>query len=153
MRPVNDVMMCSDLQGHEDDETIRMFCAYMRRTLLHERVDLGRKKTNDAKFQTPFSSVSKKELHAILSTIQPPQTSRILSALGWQVDVLDMDLADAMENLDEQALAIIMLYYFAEWSDARIGATINLPRSTVQYQRTLALKDLRNILTEGQVEA
>ena len=61
----------------------------------------------------------------------------------------DKDLADALEKLCPEEQAIILLSYFAGWSDRRIGEDTGFPRSTVQNRRARALARLADILTEG----
>lgn len=58
-------------------------------------------------------------------------------------------LADALEKLCPEEQAIILLSYFAGWSDRRIGEDMGFPRSTVQNRRARALARLADILTEG----
>ena len=60
-----------------------------------------------------------------------------------------IDLADALEKLCPEEQAIILLSYFAGWSDRRIGEDMGFPRSTVQNRRARALTRLADILTEG----
>ena len=44
--------------------------------------------------------------------------------------------------------AIVLLYYFAEWTDRRIAEELGCPRSTVQFRRSKALLALRARLEE-----
>lgn len=43
---------------------------------------------------------------------------------------------------------IVLLYYFAEWTDRRIAEELGCPRSTVQFRRSKALLALRARLEE-----
>ena len=58
-------------------------------------------------------------------------------------------VADAIRALDADGQAIVLLHYFAEWPDGRIGTHLGIPRSTVQFRRNAALRLLRGLL-EGR---
>ena len=56
---------------------------------------------------------------------------------------------NALLTLTPDEQAIVLLSYFAGWSDRRIGEDMGFPRSTVQNRRIRALARLSEILTEG----
>lgn len=60
----------------------------------------------------------------------------------------DTVLADAIHGLSKGDQAIVLLYYFAEWTDRRIAEELGCPRSTVQFRRSKALLALRARLEE-----
>lgn len=66
----------------------------------------------------------------------------------WEVVVMDTVLADAIHGLSKGDQAIVLLYYFAEWTDRRIAEELGCPRSTVQFRRSKALLALRTRLEE-----
>ena len=78
-----------------------------------------------------------------------PERETVFDAAGKPIGVTDKDLADALEKLCPEEQAIILLSYFAGWSDRRIGEDMGFPRSTVQNRRARALARLADILTEG----
>lgn len=75
----------------------------------------------------------------------------LFEVLDSEVLVLDASLGGAISSLPETEQAIILLYYFAEWTDKRIAAELGCPRSTVQLKRTRALDMLRKYLEEEGV--
>jgi RNA polymerase sigma factor (sigma-70 family) len=68
--------------------------------------------------------------------------------LGNDVIVNDEDIAEALRSLPERKRDIILLSYFLELSDGDIGKKLNLIRSTVQYQRTSTLRELKKMMEE-----
>ena len=68
--------------------------------------------------------------------------------LGRDVIVNDENIADALRSLPERKRDIILLSYFLELSDGEIGKQLNLIRSTVQYQRTSTLRELKKMMEE-----
>lgn len=65
-----------------------------------------------------------------------------------EVVVMDTVLAEAIHGLSKGDQAIVLLYYFAEWTDRRIAEELGCPRSTVQFRRSKALLALRARLEE-----
>jgi DNA-directed RNA polymerase specialized sigma24 family protein len=73
-------------------------------------------------------------------------TERIFNVLGLDIVVVDDVIAEALKSLSERKRDIILLSYFLELSDREIGDKLNMLRSTVQYQRTSTLQQLKKIM-------
>lgn len=130
---------------------VRMFCAFCRRTLRNARTDIVRKQMRDAKRETLFSDMREEELNRLTSPYSVIREEMLFEVLDSEVLVLDASLGGAISSLPETEQAIILLYYFAEWTDKRIAAELGCPRSTVQLKRTRALDMLRKYLEEEGV--
>ena len=72
----------------------------------------------------------------------------VFEVVGREVVVMDTVLAGAIHGLSKGDQAIVLLYYFAEWTDRRIAEELGCPRSTVQFRRSKALLALRARLEE-----
>ena len=72
----------------------------------------------------------------------------VFEVVGLEVVVMDTVLAEAIHGLSKGDQAIVLLYYFAEWTDRRIAEELGCPRSTVQFRRSKALLALRARLEE-----
>ena len=96
-----------------------------------------------------FCDLRKSELESLADWQDVPERETVFDAAGKPIGVTDKDLADALEKLCPEEQAIILLSYFAGWSDRRIGEDMGFPRSTVQNRRARALARLADILTEG----
>lgn len=130
-------------------ETVRMFCAYCRRTLRNARTDIVRKQARDAKRETLFSDMREEELDRLASPDGFVREGVLFEVLDSEVMVLDARLGGAISRLPGDEQAITLLYYFAEWTDRRIALELGYPRSTVQFKRSRALEALRSHLGEG----
>ena len=67
---------------------------------------------------------------------------------GQEDHVEDIDLQRALDKLDEQERAIVVLRYFEEEKLENIGKTMNLNVNTVKSRLNRSLKKLRGILEE-----
>ena len=119
------------------NEVVGMFLTYCRKTLVNARTDVLRERKRRRNREVLFCDLRRSELETVFD------------AAGKPIGVTDKDLADALEKLCPEEQAIILLSYFAGWSDRRIGEDMGFPRSTVQNRRARALARLADILTEG----
>lgn len=129
-------------------ETVRMFCAFCRRTLRNARTDIMRRQAREAKRETTFSDMREEELNRLTAPDCLVREGVMFEVLGSEVMVLDTDLGGAISRLPRDEQAVVLLYYFADWTDRAIAAELGLPRSTVQFKRSRALVALRRHLEE-----
>lgn len=122
---------------------VKMFCAYCRRTLRNARTDIVRKQARAAKWETVFSDMHESELNRLAAPDDLVSEEVVFEVVGREVVVMDAVLADAIRSLAKGDQAIILLYYFAEWTDKRVAEELGYPRSTVQFRRSKALLALR----------
>lgn len=127
---------------------VKMFCAYCRRTLRNARTDIIRKQAREARWETVFSDMHESELNRLASPDALISEEVVFEVVGREVVVMDTVLADAIHGLSKGDQAIVLLYYFAEWTDRRIAEELGCPRSTVQFRRSKALLALRARLEE-----
>ncbi|MGM0208989.1 hypothetical protein IGI96_003512 [Enterococcus sp. DIV0421] len=64
-------------------------------------------------------------------------------ALGIKINVLDIKLSIAIDNLEEKKKEIILLFYFIGFNDEEIGKIFHMSTSGIWYQRMQAVKELR----------
>jgi RNA polymerase sigma factor (sigma-70 family) len=101
--------------------------------------------------EVSFSELTEQELEQLSTVDKYFETEQIFSVLGHDVIVNDKLIAEALRSLPEHKRDIILLSYFLELSDAEIGKKLNLIRTTVQYQRTSTLRQLKKFM-EGQAD-
>ena len=63
-----------------------------------------------------------------------------------QVFVVTPHIGNALSYLQPKYRDILLLSYFAEWSDSKIARYLSLPVSTVNNRRMQALQKLRQIM-------
>ena len=62
---------------------------------------------------------------------------------GQEIVVASKRLADALSKLTEQRRNVLFLYFFFGYTDAQIGKVYGRNRSTANYWKLAALKQLR----------
>lgn len=137
------------IQEPDKKAQLKMFCAYCRRTLRNARTDILRRELRDARRETLFSDLRESELNRLASPECVLGEEVTFNVLGQEVVVMGTELADAIYSLTKEEQAVVLLYYFAGWTDRRIAEELGCPRSTVQFHRARALGALRNYLGEG----
>ena len=133
----------------EQEATVRMFCTYCWKSLLNARKDIARRQERRAKRVRLFCDRRESELNRLTCPACGHCFESLFDVGGVGVTVADPDMADAIRALDADGQAIVLLHYFAEWPDGRIGTHLGIPRSTVQFRRNAALRLLRGLL-EGR---
>lgn len=143
--------MIANYEKSEEEKAgvVRMFCTYCRRSLINAKTDIIRKQARRARQERFFCDMRESELNRLSSPANIPPFEAVFNVYGLVVTVSDPDIADAIQTLDADGRAVVLLHYFAEWSDRKIGTHLGLPRSTVQFRRTNALRFLRILLGGG----
>lgn len=67
----------------------------------------------------------------------------IFQVLGYNIEVKDILLAEALQSLSERKRNVVLLYYYMDMTDAEIAREMNLVRSTIQEHRKKSLELLR----------
>lgn len=96
-----------------------------------------------------FSELSETETDRFAENDEYGLDNYYFKAGGYDVEVKDALLAEALETLTERKRDVILLAYFMEMSDADIARQLHLVRSTVHEHRTRSLELLKNKLEES----
>lgn len=70
---------------------------------------------------------------------------------GYEIRVLDDELADALKSLPERSRNIVLMYFFLDMSDTEIGKRVCIARSTSFRIRIAAMEEIKKKLKEGKV--
>lgn len=117
-----------------------------------EVVDYERHLACRRKREVMFSELSEKEMSS-LSVIDEYELEKCcFQTCGYDVEVKDTLLAEALKALTERKRDVILMSYFMEMSDADIARKLHLVRSTVHEHRTRSLELLKIILEENTDE-
>ena len=71
---------------------------------------------------------------------------------GQKVIVVNERLADALSKLPEQRRTVLLLYFFLGYTDTEVGNEYGRSRSTANYWKLSALKNLRKELEKTNHE-
>ena len=136
-------------ENYNEDAIIRMFCAYCRRTLHNATTDYYREQQRYAKHEQLFSDMKEAERNALTTPCDCFLQETIFTVKGMEFSVKDSVLAEGLSKLNTHRRAIILLYYFGDWTDKEIAQLLSQPRSTIQYQRNHTLHLLKTLLEKG----
>jgi len=125
------------------------FCKKILRNELRDYYDevnrLGQK-------EAAFSELSAHELNQLFTTDDYFAAEHIFNVQGQDIVVIGDSIAEALKSLPERKRDIILLSYFLEMTDREIGEKLNLIRATVQYQRKITLRELKQFFEGGQAD-
>lgn len=136
------------ISEEEKQALVKMFCAYCRRTLRNARTDFVREEVRRSKRETLFSDMRESELNRLALVDNMIGNEVTFKVVGHELVVLGRELADAIGSLPKRERTVVLLYYFAGWTDRRIAEELGCPRSTVQFRRAKALSMLKTYLGE-----
>lgn len=136
------------ISNHENEELLRMFCAYCRRALKNANTDVLRTGARRARRETLFCDMHENELNRLFSPELLNTEESVFDVFGREVVVFGYELAEAVRKLPDEERTIILLYYFAGMSDRQISEELSCSRSTIQLRRSVALSKLREYLGE-----
>jgi RNA polymerase sigma factor (sigma-70 family) len=135
--------------SHEQSKR-HAFDSFCKKILKHEARDYYDELKRQRDKEVSFSDLSAEQMDQLYTEDKYFVTEIIFSVLGLDVIITDDVIAEALQGLPERKRDIILLSYFLELSDREIGDKLNMLRSTVQYQRTSTLRQLKNFM-EGDV--
>lgn len=134
-----------------EEEIIRMFYRYCQKALCNAKTDFYREQSRYTQHEQLFCDMRETERNKLATDGDIYFADTCFNVCGMCIPVSDYDLSEALSQLGTFQRTIILLYYFAGWSDKEIGQHFHTPRSTIQYQRTQTLRQLRQILEEGDL--
>lgn len=101
------------------------------------------------KYEVNFSEMTEAELNKLSVTDEYSLEHFCFQVLGYDVEIRDMLLAEALQTLTEKKRNVILLSYFMEMSDAEIAREMNLVHSTIREHRLRSLEQLKKIMEEN----
>lgn len=99
--------------------------------------------------EAAFSELSEKELKELSVMDEYGVENCHFTVHGYDIEVKDALIAEALQELSERKRNVILLSYFMEMSDAEIAREMNLVCSTIHEHRTRSLEILKKIM-EGK---
>ena len=125
------------------------FNAYCRRIVKNEAINIQLEYDRQSQREVSFSELSQRELQSLRNLQHVDRyvpDRQIFDVLSIPVEVEDSGLAWALSTLTVEQRNIVLLFYFVDMKDGEIAKRLQLKRSTVQYQRTSILEELRKRL-------
>ncbi|MFQ9509892.1 MAG: RNA polymerase sigma factor [Lachnospiraceae bacterium] len=136
-------MIYSEEYKEHIEYTFAAFCkVVLRNAAISTYRDFGRKQKREVSLEyliseTPFEPFT---TDAYFEQYDQPT---IFVVKGQEIVVASKWLADALLRLSEQRRNVLFLYFFFGYTDAQIGKEYGRNRSTANYWKLTALKQLR----------
>lgn len=121
------------------------FNAFCKRVLKNATIDIYNERRRQQSKESAFSELTSQETHQLYSIDAYGEDNTEEFQLADKRITTHL-LAEAMHTLPEEKRNTVLLYYFLQLSDMEISEQLKVPRSTVQYRRTSALKRLKRFL-------
>ena len=121
----------------------RQFDCFCKKVLREEARDYIRSIKRLAEKETSFSDLSEAQAAELSCLDDYPSNLSIFVVRGQIITVRDDRLATAIAALSTDRQEIILLSYFLDMPDREIAERLDMVRSTVQYKRKNALKEIK----------
>lgn len=132
--------------------TVRhQFDSLCKLALKGEVIDYQRHMAYRQKHEVLLSELPKKELSKLFTMDEYDLEMHRFQVLGYDIEVKDTLIAEALLALTEKKRNVILLSYFMDMSDAEIAREMNLVRSTVNEHRKRSLELLKKFM-EGSTD-
>lgn len=131
----------------EDEMTIRhRFDRLCQMAIKGEAVNYYKHMDYRRKYEVTFSELSEKELSQFFIMDEYNVENYRFQVLGYDIEVKDALIAEALQSLSERKRDVILLSYFMDMSDAEIAREMKLVRSTIHEHRKRSLEILKEIM-------
>lgn len=128
--------------------TFAAFCkVVLRNAAITAYRDLGRKQKREMSLDYLLSETSF-EPFTTDNYFEQYDKPTVFVMNGQEVVVASKRLADALCHLSEQRRTVLLMYFFLRYTDEKIGREYGRSRSTVNYWKLAALRQLRKAWEE-----
>lgn len=90
--------------------------------------------------------MSQKQPDNLLTTVKYPSQMCKYLVHGFEVEVENEILVEALSTLPDQAREIVLLSYCLGMNDVEISTLLKVIRCTVRYQRTSSLRKIKRYM-------
>lgn len=129
----------------KEDKTVRQFVRFCRTALMYEKKNYYNEQKHRAERETHIEMLSPKQ-SSMAEKIYDTYHTDYFPIMGNEIGIVDGDLAQALRELPDRHLQIVLLYYFVGLNDREIGEIFGMVRSTICAQRNSAIKMLRLLI-------
>lgn len=134
--------------SHDEMAIRKQFDRICKLALKGEVIDYRRHIAFRKKHEVMLSELSEKDMSRLFTVDEYEAENQWFQVLGYDIEVKNTLIAEALQALSEKKRDVILLSYFMDMSDAEIGRALNLVRSTVHEHRKRSLEMMKNIMEE-----
>lgn len=142
------MMKYSEEYNEHIEYTFAAFCkVVLRNAAITAYRDFGRKQKREVSLDYLLSETSF-EPFTTDNYFEQYDKPTVFVVSGQEVVVASKRLADALCHLSEQRRTVLLMYFFLRYTDEKIGREYGRSRSTVNYWKLAALRQLRKAWEE-----
>ena len=137
----------------QDEQTVRhQFDSLCKLALKSEVINYEKHMAYRQTYEVMLSELSEKELSRLFIMEEHEMETHRFQVLGYDIEVKDALIAEALQTLTEKKRNVVLLSYFMDMSDADIAREMNLVRSTINEHRRRSLELMRKNMEESANE-
>ena len=111
----------------QDEQTVRhQFDSLCKLALKSEVINYEKHMAYRQKYEVMLSELSEKELNRLFIMDEHEMETHRFQVLGYDIEVKDALIAEALQTLTEKKRNVVLLSYFMDMSDADIAREMNL---------------------------
>ncbi len=130
----------------EDIENV--FDSYCKKILRNAAIDFQRSKQKIYRKEVSLELLDNYNFENLCIKPFYEVECRKFKVYSRDIIVKDENLIDVLEKLDDEQTNIILLYYFLDMTDAKIGKYINKSRKAVNKKRLKTLNVMKRLLED-----
>jgi RNA polymerase sigma factor (sigma-70 family) len=127
---------------------MKQFDSFCKTLLKNEMIDYERARNYRLKHEVSFSELTDAELSQLDTRDDYIVESEIFRVIGYDIEVKDELISEALKCLPEKKRNVILLSFFLDMTDTEIAKHMNLVRSTIHHHRVSSLETLKQIMEE-----
>ena len=135
-----------------DFRIVQIFDSFCKTVIRNEARNIKKQYARLRERQVSLTELPESALTSFQAKNTSIENSEVFLALGMELLVENLDVAEAIHQLSEPKRKIILLYYFAGFNDREIGEVIGMSVGGVWYQRRKAEEELRKYSEEKSYE-
>lgn len=137
------------LSSQDELAVMHQFDRLCQLALDGEAADYFRHLEYRANYEVNFSDMTEQELDSIFVMDEYNLDNSHFQVLGYDIEVKDTLLAEALQALTEKKRNVVLLSYFLEMTDVEIARKMNLVHSTIREHRIRSLELLKKLMEEN----
>ena len=137
------------LSSQDELTVMHQFDRLCQLALDGEAADYFRHLEYRANYEVNFSDMTEQELDSIFVMDEYNLDNSHFQVLGYDIEVKDTLLVEALQALTEKKRNVVLLSYFLEMADVEIARKMNLVHSTIREHRIRSLELLKKLMEEN----
>ena len=137
------------LSSQDELTVMHQFDRLCQLALEGEAADYFRHLEYRANYEVNFSDMTEQELDSIFVMDEYNLDNSHFQVLGYDIEVKDTLLVEALQALTEKKRNVVLLSYFLEMTDVEIARKMNLVHSTIREHRIRSLELLKKLMEEN----